>query len=93
MGEKRQEQNFEFSSGVRTDDYQLVLINDDVNTFEYVVETLVKVCQFDYERAEQCTLITHIKGAYPIMSGERSDLEKIQYQLAIRNIHSKLEKK
>ena len=40
----------------------LLLLNDDVNTFDYVIETLVKVCKHTYEQAETCAMITHYKG-------------------------------
>lgn len=41
---------------------ELVLFNDDVNTFEHVISTLVKVCNHEPEQAEQCAYIVHYKG-------------------------------
>ena len=40
----------------------LIVFNDDVNTFEHVIETLIKVCKHTPEQAEQCTLLIHYKG-------------------------------
>ena len=40
----------------------LVIYNDDVNTFDHVIETLISVCRHTPEQAEQCTLIIHYKG-------------------------------
>jgi ATP-dependent Clp protease adaptor protein ClpS len=40
----------------------LILYNDEVNTFEFVIESLIEVCGHNPEQAEQCALITHTKG-------------------------------
>jgi ATP-dependent Clp protease adaptor protein ClpS len=40
----------------------LLLLNDDVNTFDYVIDVLMKVCEHTFEQAETCALITHYKG-------------------------------
>ena len=52
-----------------TDLMDLVVFNDDVNTFEHVTRTLKKVCQHTPEQAEQCTLIIHYKGKCQVKSG------------------------
>jgi ATP-dependent Clp protease adaptor protein ClpS len=52
-----------------TDLMDLVVFNDDVNTFEHVTRTLIKVCQHTPEQAEQCTLIIHYKGKCQVKSG------------------------
>ncbi|MCD4697286.1 MAG: ATP-dependent Clp protease adaptor ClpS [Bacteroidales bacterium] len=54
---------------------ELVLYNDDVNTFEYVIETLVEVCGHESEQAEQCALITHYKGKCGVKSGSTVELK------------------
>lgn len=47
----------------QTDDvYKLVLHNDDVNTFDFVIECLIEICKHTPEQAEQCTLLVHYKG-------------------------------
>lgn len=53
----------------------LVLHNDEENTFEYVIESLMEVCGHDPIQAEQCTLIAHYNGKCPVKSGPREDLE------------------
>ena len=53
----------------------LLLLNDDVNTFDYVIETLVKVCKHTYEQAETCAMITHYKGKCVVKSGTYEELE------------------
>ncbi|MAJ31181.1 MAG: hypothetical protein CMC18_00805 [Flavobacteriaceae bacterium] len=58
-----------------SDGYHLVLYNDDHNTFDHVIYTLVKVCEHSAEQAEQCSLIVHYKGKCTVKSGEIEDLK------------------
>ncbi|MAJ36956.1 MAG: hypothetical protein CMC19_03385 [Flavobacteriaceae bacterium] len=55
--------------------YHLVLYNDDFNTFDHVIYTLIKVCEHSAEQAEQCSLIVHYKGKCTVKSGEIEDLK------------------
>ncbi|HLT73956.1 MAG TPA: ATP-dependent Clp protease adaptor ClpS [Ohtaekwangia sp.] len=52
-----------------TDLMDLVVFNDDVNTFDHVIETLIRVCEHTPEQAEQCTLIIHYKGKCTVKTG------------------------
>ncbi|MDO4727745.1 MAG: ATP-dependent Clp protease adaptor ClpS [Bacteroidota bacterium] len=52
----------------------IVLFNDDVNTFDHVIKTLIKVCDHDPLQAEQCALLVHYKGKCEVKSGELSEL-------------------
>ena len=54
---------------------EIILYNDDVNTFEHVIKTLIKVCDHSSEQAEQCSLIVHYKGKCSVKSGSISDLK------------------
>jgi ATP-dependent Clp protease adaptor protein ClpS len=54
---------------------ELVLFNDDVNTFDHVIETLVYVCEHSPEQAEQCAIIVHYKGKCTVKTGELTDLK------------------
>ncbi|MGQ2983979.1 ATP-dependent Clp protease adaptor ClpS [Flavobacterium sp.] len=54
---------------------EIVLYNDDVNTFDHVINTLVKVCRHTAEQAEQCSLIVHYNGKCTVKTGEYNDLE------------------
>ena len=54
---------------------EIVLFNDDVNTFDYVIETLVDVCEHSPQQAEQCSLIVHFKGKCTVKTGEYDDLK------------------
>lgn len=55
-------------------EYFLILHNDDVNTFDFVIDCLVDVCAHDLQQAEQCAYITHYKGKCDIKKGEYDTL-------------------
>ena len=68
--EFQEEESVEVLDAVETTDLMdLVVFNDDVNTFEHVTRTLIKVCQHTPEQAEQCTLIIHYKGKCQVKNG------------------------
>lgn len=50
--------------------YEIVLHNDDVNTFDFVIESLISVCEHTSEQAEQCALLVHYKGKCAVKTGE-----------------------
>lgn len=52
----------------------IVVWNDDVNTFDWVIESLVEVCDHTLESAEQCALIIHFSGKYAVKKGSFDDL-------------------
>ena len=54
---------------------EIVLYNDDVNTFDHVIDTLISACDHTPEQAEQCSLIVHYKGQCTVKTGEYKDLE------------------
>lgn len=55
----------------------LILFNDDVNTFDYVIGCLVEICGHTYEQAEQCATIAHLKGKCPIKIGTYEELKPL----------------
>jgi ATP-dependent Clp protease adaptor protein ClpS len=55
--------------------YSLIVWNDEVNTFEWVIETLVDVCGHTQEQAEQCAYIIHFQGKYAVKQGSYDDLK------------------
>jgi len=54
---------------------EIVLFNDDVNTFDHVIETLIAVCDHTSEQAEQCAIIVHYKGKCTVKTGDYDDLK------------------
>ena len=57
------------------DPYSLIVWNDEVNTFEWVIETLIEVCGHSQEQAEQCAMIIHTKGKYAVKRGSYEELK------------------
>jgi ATP-dependent Clp protease adaptor protein ClpS len=58
-----------------THQHEIVLHNDDVNTFDHVIDSLIAVCEHTLEQAEQCAILVHYKGKCSVKSGEYKDLE------------------
>lgn len=54
---------------------EIVLYNDDVNTFDHVIETLMYACDHAAEQAEQCAIIVHYKGKCTVKTGLYDDLK------------------
>lgn len=59
--------------------HSLILYNDDVNSFEFVIQALIEVCEHDELQAENCAWIAHFKGKCPVKKGTMEDL-KPRYQ-------------
>ncbi len=55
--------------------YSLIVWNDEVNTFEWVIETLMDVCGHSQEQAEQCAMLIHTKGKYAVKRGSYDELK------------------
>jgi len=60
----------------------VVLYNDDVNTFDHVINLLIKVCNHDSIQAEQCATLVHYKGKCSVKSGSFDELKVISEILA-----------
>jgi ATP-dependent Clp protease adaptor protein ClpS len=58
-----------------TKKHEIILHNDDVNTFDHVIDSLVDVCEHTLEQAEQCSVLVHYKGKCAVKTGEYKDLE------------------
>ncbi len=54
---------------------EIVLYNDDVNTFDHVIDTLVRVCNHTSEQAEQCAILVHYKGKCTVKTGSYDELK------------------
>lgn len=64
----------------------LLLINDDVNTFDHVIASLIDICGHDGIQAEQCAVLTHHKGGCIIKHGDAVTLEKMSLRLREENL-------
>ncbi len=70
---------------------RLVVHNDDVNTFDWVIQSLVEICKHTWEQAEQCAYIIHYKGKYAVKEGEKQMLKPMREALVDRGINATLE--
>lgn len=62
-------------------EHKIILYNDDVNTFDHVINTLVAYCDHTYEQAEQCAYIVHYSGKCVVKTGSYEELEPICQKL------------
>ena len=67
---------------VLSDEWHIVLFNDNHNTFDHVIDCLMEVCGHDALQAEQCAMIVHFKGKCTVKSGDYEELAPIQKSLS-----------
>jgi ATP-dependent Clp protease adaptor protein ClpS len=73
------------------DEKFLVVYNDDVNTFDHVIESLVDVCDHSEEQAEQCAMMVHFKGRASVRQGHYTKLSPMKTALTDRGINAVIE--
>ncbi len=71
--------------------HSLILYNDDVHNFEYVIESLIKVCRHDLEQATQCTYLVHFKGKCDVKKGSLAFLKPMQDALISRDLRATID--
>jgi ATP-dependent Clp protease adaptor protein ClpS len=74
----------------KKESFILILYNDDINTFDHVIKTLVEVCGHDEYQAEQCAMLTHFKGSCDIKTGSKEILQSMCNKLISRGLKSKV---
>ena len=72
-------------------DYLLMLHNDDVHSFDYVIDALIDICKHDYEQAVQCTFITHHKGSCDVRKGKFNSLKQMKDALTAIDLNATIE--
>lgn len=75
---------------LKSEQFELVVFNDDVNTFEHVTETLIKICKHTQEQAEQCTLLIHYKGKCSVKLGVFEELVPMRQAICDRGISAEI---
>lgn len=70
---------------------QLIVYNDEVNSFDYVILTLMEVCEHTAEQAEQCTLQIHFRGKCSVKTGSYEDLVLMRNEICRRGISAEIE--
>ena len=87
---KPQLKSLDSSSELLTSQRELILFNDDVNSFDFVIESLVEVCDHDLVQAEQCAMIAHFKGKCGIKAGTLTELTPMNNELNNRGLSTVL---
>lgn len=71
--------------------FNLIVWNDNVNSFDWVIETLVEVCGHTPEQAEQCAFIIHFHGKYAVKNGDYETLKPMREAIVDRGINATIE--
>ncbi len=69
----------------------LIVWNDEVNTFEWVIEALIDICGHSEEQAEQCAMIIHTHGKYAVKNGSYQILKPMCDEITARDIGATIE--
>ena len=75
---------------VAVETYKLVVFNDDINTFDHVIDILRDVCDHTQEQAEQCTLIIHYKGKCTVKEGDWDKLAGMRTRICNAGISAEV---
>ncbi|MFN3405421.1 MAG: ATP-dependent Clp protease adaptor ClpS [Cytophagaceae bacterium] len=73
-----------------SDTKELIVFNDDINTFDHVINTLIEICSHTPEQAEQCTLIIHYKGKCTVKMGDFENLVPMRQGICDRGISAEI---
>jgi len=76
---------------VEVEGKQIILYNDDFNTFDFVIQSLIKICKHDSIQAEQCTFLVHYKGKCSVKKGSYEELEPFCTALLERGLTAEIE--
>ena len=71
--------------------HEIVLHNDDVNSFDFVIDSLIDVCEHTLEQAEQCTLLIHYKGKCAVKTGGFDQLASMRNTICQRGLSAEVE--
>ena len=70
--------------------FEILLFNDEVNTFDFVIDSLIEVCEHTLEQAEQCAYLVHYKGKCAVKTGEFNELKPRCSQLLQRGLSAEI---
>jgi len=83
----QEQHQFDYESSELVDENKsLILFNDDHNTFDFVIDTLMAVCDHDAVQAEQCAMIVHYKGKCSVKSGSYNELKPSFTEMSNRDL-------
>lgn len=77
-----------FTNNLESNKRSLIILNDDFNTFEHVIDTLVSVCEHTHHQAEQCAYLIHYKGECSVKEGKYEELIKMKNLISKTGINA-----
>lgn len=83
---QREQQHEDLSIAPHSEKFRLLLWNDDINTFDFVIDSLIEICGHTPEQAEQCTILVHYKGKCTVKQGAIEILEPMYQKLSARGL-------
>lgn len=75
---------------IRSENF-LILHNDNVHTFDYVIDALIEICEHQYEQAAQCTILVHYKGKCDVKKGSFAALKPMKDALIERELNATID--
>ena len=90
-GTQWQEQQDTDTSVITEKIHRIIVWNDEVNTFDWVIESLMDICRHSREQAEQCAFIIHFSGKYAVKNGDFESLRPQAEALIDRGINATIE--
>jgi ATP-dependent Clp protease adaptor protein ClpS len=94
LNKPRDYEQTDFDTDTLTDvdaPYSLVVWNDEVNSFDWVIQTLIEICNHSTEQAEQCAMIIHTQGKYAVKQGTYEILKPMCDAITERGIGATIE--
>ena len=73
-------------------EYDLIVLNDEINTFNHVIISLMQVCDISQQRAVECTLLIHHEGECTVLSGEEDEMSAMRDGLNVLGIDAVINK-
>lgn len=71
--------------------HRLIVWNDDINSFDWVITTLIEICDHTQEQAEQCAMLIHSRGKYAVKNGDFETLRPLAEAIIDRGINATVE--
>jgi ATP-dependent Clp protease adaptor protein ClpS len=91
MTKERYKEASESENAISTnEEHQLILLNDDVHTFDYVIDALIEICNHTAQQATQCTLIIHYKGSCDVKMGSYDSLRPLRKAFLAKELKAKI---